>query len=198
MNLFKTLAGVLKENADITIVVRKGADDKLTASVSFRNNNVNDPARDVIAPFVVSGTPEEMDAEFAGLIAQPLEQSAGIQTSMENFEASKKAAQAKSQAAAEAKKKEAEEKKAAQGKVDKAIAEAKKLILEKKWAEAKTVLETARSENPGVRSTDIAKMLDTCAKNETPDIFSFGNEEEPEEPEMTGTDEPETEETEEE
>lgn len=191
MNLFKTLAGVLKENADITIVVRKAADDKLTASVSFRNNNVKDPARDVIAPFVVSGTPEEMDTEFAGLIAQPLEQSAGIQTSMENFEASKKAAQAKSQAAAEAKKQAADEKKAAQSKVDKAIADAKRLILEKKWQEAKAVLETARSENPNVRSADIAKMLDTCAKNETPDIFSFASEQGPE---TTGTDEPETEE----
>ena len=114
MNIFKTIAGILGENDDVTIVVTKSAGGRLAVSTNFRNREVTDKARDLIAPFLVSGTPDELDAEYCGIIAEPLEQSSGIQTSMANFEASKKLAQAKSQQASATKGKAENERLAAQ------------------------------------------------------------------------------------
>lgn len=116
MNIFQTIAGILGENDDVTIVVTKRAGGRLAVSTNFRNRAVTDKARDLIAPFLVSGTPEELDAEYCGIIAEPLEQSSGIQTSMANFEASKKLAQTKSQQAAATKSK-AENERGADGSI---------------------------------------------------------------------------------
>lgn len=172
MNLFKTLAGIMTPNADTTIVVRKSTDGKIIVSVSYKNKDVTDPAKDIIAPFVVSGSPEEMDAEFVSLIAQPIEQSAGIQTSMANFEASKKVAQAKSQAAAEAKKKADEEKKANKAKLTKLMDEAKKLAEEKNFSKAISVYNEALALADGTERTKVQAAIDACKKKDQPDIFS--------------------------
>lgn len=180
MNLFKTLAGIMTPNADTTIVVRKSTDGKIIVSVSYKNKEVTDPAKDIIAPFVVSGTPEEMDAEFVSLIAEPIEQSAGIQTSMANFEASKKVAQAKSQAAAEAKKKADEEKKANKAKLTKLMDEAKKLDEEKNFSKAISIYNEALALADGTERTKVQAAIDACKKKDQPDIFSsmgFDNEE---------------------
>lgn len=195
MNLFTTLAGIMTPNADTTIVVRKSTDGKIIVSVSYKNNNVTDPAKDIIAPFVVSGSPEEMDAEFVSLIAEPIEQSAGIQTSMANFEASKKVAQAKSQAAAEAKKKEDEAKKANKTKMTKLMEEAKKLAEEKNFGKAISVYTEALALAEGSDRSKVQAAIDACKKKDQPDIFSsmgFGDEE-PETTETTeSSEEPET------
>lgn len=194
MNLFTTLAGILKENTDITIVVRKNSDGRIVVSTALKNNNVNDVAKNVIAPFVVSGTPEEMDAEFVNLITKPMEESTGIQTSMENFEASKKAAQAKSQAAAEKKKQEDEEKKKAKAETDKAVKEADKLFADKKYDAAKTLYQKAAATAEGADKSRIQKQIDLCEKNAQPDIFeSFDQEEETAASENETTEEPEPE-----
>ena len=127
MNIFQTIAGVLGENDDVTIVVTKSAGGRLAVSTNFRNRAVTDNARDLIVPFLVSGTPEELDADYCGIIAEPLEQSSGIQTSMANFEASKKLAQAKSQQASAAKGKAENERLAAEKKARALYEEARKL-----------------------------------------------------------------------
>ena len=193
MNLFKTLAGILCTNADVTIVIRKMADGRLVTSTRFSNNDVNDDAKDLIAPFNVSGSPEDLDNQFTDLIKEPLEQSSGLQTSMKNFEASKKIAQAKSAAASEAKRKEDSEKKAAKDKANKLLSEAKKLMDSRKWKEAKAklteALKLAESLKPAeaTLTASIQSALDKCKKYDAPDIFSFGNaiEEEEEEPSAT-------------
>ena len=195
MNLFKTLAGILCTNADVTIVVRKMADGRLVTSTRFSDNDVNDGAKDLIAPFNVSGSPEDLDSQFTDLIKEPLEQSSGIQTSMKNFEASKKVAQAKSAAASEAKRKEDSEKKAAKDKANKLLSEAKKLMDSRKWKEAKAklteALKLAESLKPAEAflTASIQSALDKCKKYDAPDIFSFGNAIEEEEEEPSATDE---------
>lgn len=180
MDLFKTFAGVLGENADVTIVVRRSTDGRLIVSTNFRNNDVKDAARDVIAPFVVSGTPEELDEGYLGAIAAPLEQSSGLQTSMANFEASKKAAEAKSQAASEAKRKDDAAKKAAKDKFTRVFDEAKKLMDARKWKEARTKLAEASTLADDAQKASVAAALSKCEKNDVPDIFNFGAD--PEEP----------------
>lgn len=197
MNLFTTIADIIKENADTTIVIRKNTDGRLVVSVSYKNREVADPAKDIISPFVVSGTPEELDNEFVELIAEPMEQSADIQTSMANFEASKKIAQAKSQAAAEEKKKAEELKKAKKAKFEKLMAEGKKLAEAKKFGEAILVYTAALAYAEG---GDIAKAkatIDACKKKDQPDIFSsMGFSDEKPETEEPTSEEADTEENE--
>jgi len=186
MNIFQTIAGILGENDDVTIVVTKSAGGRLAVSTNFRNREVTDKARDLIAPFLVSGTPEELDAEYCGIIAEPLEQSSGIQTSMANFEASKKLAQAKSQQASATKGK-AENEMAAEKKARALYEEAKKLSDGKRHDEAARKLEEALKTASETDRKKIQDLLDKCKANKTPDIFgAFGDEDE-EAPAETGT-----------
>ena len=181
MNLFKTLLDILSKDSDVTIVVRKTGDATLAVSTALKNNSTTDPAKDAIAPFVVSGTAEELDAEFVSLITAPMEKSAGLQTSMANFEASAKAAQAASKAASEAKRKEEDAKKAAKANVTALLNKAKGLMDEKKYGEAKTTYNKAKAEadKAGLSAEKAAaqKGIDACAKHDAPDMFaSFSDE----------------------
>ena len=181
MNLFKTLSDILSSDSDVTIVVRKTGDDTLAVSTALKNNSTTDPAKDAIAPFVVSGTAEELDAEFVSLIKAPMEKSSGIQTSMANFEASAKAAQAASKAAAEKKRAADDAKKNAKSAVAKILGEADSLLKAKKYAEAKAryskALQEAEIAGLSAEKSTAQKGIDTCSKKETPDIFgAFGDE----------------------
>lgn len=194
MNLFKTLLDVLSKNCDVTIVVRKTGDQTLTVSTLLRNDDTADPARDAISPFVVTGTADELDTEYADLIKTPMEKSSGIQTSMANFEASAKAAHASSREATESKRKEADAKKSAKASVAKILASADTLLKEKKYADAKVLYNKAKdaavlAELTAEKNT-AQKGIDTCSKNETPDIFSaFGDTEAETAPEKQETSE---------
>ena len=169
MNLFQTLAELTGNQDAVTIVIQKTADNRLAVSVRVNNTKVEDPAKAMIAPFVVSGTPEELDAEFVPLIAKPVEQSSGLQTSMENFEASQKVAQANSKKAAEMKSKV----NALKEKAKKSLQEAEKLAKDKKYAEAVKVLEKALAEAPDESKKSIQTAIDTYKAKTAPDIFSM-------------------------
>lgn len=175
MDLFKTIAGILSGDTDITIVVRKTASDKLVVSTNLRNQALEDPAKGVIAPFVVSGTPEELDAEYAGVITGPLEQSSGLQTSMKNFEASAKAAKAASKAAADLKQKEESAKREAKNAVTKLLSEADALSKQKKYGQAKEKYSEAAKAAEKAELKDELKKAKAgaaeCARKDVPDIF---------------------------
>lgn len=192
MELFKTLRDILSKNSDVTIVIRKTGDDTLAVSTTLKNGNTEDPAAAVIAPFVVSGTAEELDAEYVPLIKAPMEKSAGIQDSMAAFEASAKAAQAASKAAGEAKRKAEDTKKTAKTAVTKLLSEADALAKQKKFGEAKSVYAKAKAEAEKngltAEKATAQKGIDACAKNDAPDMFAaFDGTEEPEPAPETGT-----------
>lgn len=176
MNLFKTISDILSKDSDVTIVIRKTGDDTLAVSTALKNNGTTDPAREVIAPFVVSGTAGELDAEFVSLITAPMERSAGLQSSMANFEASAKAAQAASKAAGEAKRKEEEARKSAKAAVQKTLASADALLKEKKYGEAKALYAKAKADAEkaglGAEKASAQKGIDACIKNDAPDMFA--------------------------
>lgn len=179
MNLFKTLAGILSGDTDITIVIRKTGENKLVVSTNLTNHGVEDPAKRVIAPFVVSGSPEELDAEYISVITEPLEQSTGLQTSMKNFEASAKAAKAASKAASELKQKVESAKREAKNAVTKLITEGDKLLKANKYRQAKETFEKAVEEAEKNKLPDELKKAKAgvaeAAKKDVPDMFeSFG------------------------
>ena len=171
--LFETLSNILSENGDVTIVVRKNSDGTLTASTMYRNNAVKDEAKNKIAPLVVTGTPAELDNEFAETIATPLEKSSGLQASMEEHDKSLAEAAAKSKVAAEQKAAESAAKKAA----EKAISDAKKLADEKNYDGAAKVLVKALSDAPESMREAIQKLIDQYKAADEPDIFEKAEEE---------------------
>lgn len=192
MKLFETIAKTLPEGTDVTIVARK-CGDSLTVSTAFRNNAVKDSAKEFIQPFIVTGTPAELDAEFAGLIAEPLEKSSGIQTSMAEFEASSRKAKAKSQALAEEKKKEDAEKKVRKENFLKHSEAAKKAKGEGDYKKAVSEYTEALKYADGTDKTKTESEIRACRQKDVPSMFDAFDEQEDERNSAADADAPGTE-----
>lgn len=175
MDLFKKISEILSLGSTVTIVIAKGKDEnELTTSVMFRNNTVADAAKDIIAPFVVTGSPEELDAEFVSAISAPLEQSKGLQTSMKQFEESQKQAKAQSAASTATKKAVDDAARKNKEKVDKLLAAAKKAKDTKKWDEAiRNLQEALKLTTDPAAKEKIEKDIAACKEKNVPSIFSF-------------------------
>ena len=69
---FTSISQMMTESVDLTLVIRK-ANGQLTVSTLPKANGLKDEAQNHIVPLTLTGTPEEMDAEFLQLIsASPL------------------------------------------------------------------------------------------------------------------------------
>ena len=174
MNLFEELNKIMVANTDVTIVVRKLTDEKMTVSVNFRNEAVKDEAKNLLQPFIVSGSPVELDGGFVAEISKPLAESVGLQSKMQEFEAAKKVAEAKSAAMAEQKKKEEAEKKSRKEAYDKAMDAAKKAQDERKWKEAISALQKALEVAEPDKKAKIEEGIRWCKEQDVPDLFSMG------------------------
>lgn len=104
MNFFKTLAGTGIN--DIVIQMKQDGQGQITVFVTPKSI-AQDSALKTLKPIYVTGTPEEIDAEFFAIISAPLEETQKVFTNIESFEAQK----AEALKATEDKKKEKEAKK---------------------------------------------------------------------------------------
>ena len=165
MKLFSIINDSIPEGEQVVIVVAKTG-CTLTASVDVRNEGIKDDAKNFIQPLVLRGSAQELDEQFENEIVTPMQQTAGLHTSMAEYEAAKQVAQAKSKAATEAaqKAKDAAKKKAEAQK--KALAEAKALADAKKWTEAANKYRhILADESLGLSDTQkasIRKNIETC------------------------------------
>lgn len=139
MNLFKTLAAILAVKGDsVNITIQKRNDDTFAVAVNYKAPGVQDSAKELIAPFVLKGTADELDTSFVEQIKQPMESASGLMTSLSEHEKSVKIASENS--------KKAEADKKAAGKAEeKAKKEAEKQA-EKERKEAEKAEEKARKE----------------------------------------------------
>lgn len=165
MKLFSIISDNIPEGAQVVIVATKTGGN-ITVSTDVRNDAVKDDAKNFIQPLVLRGTPQELDEQFESEIVKPIQETAGLHTSMAEYEAAKQVAQSKSKAAAEAaqKAKDAAKKKA--DALKKAIEEAKKLTDAGKWTEAakkfRDILADNSLELSDAQKTSIQKNIDTC------------------------------------
>lgn len=178
------MSSLLEEGCDINITLRKNA-ERMIVSVSFKNNQVKDEAKNLIPPFTVSGTAEELDAEFTTVIKEPVTKSKGLQTSMKEYEAAMEVAKANTKSATDAKKKESDAKKkeadAEKKKKDeykKHLDAANKLKNEKKWKEAMKEYQAASLLASPEEKEKIAVQISICRNNDTPDMFNVFDTEE--------------------
>jgi len=149
---------------NLNIVISKN-ETGLVVSV-FPQLTCKDEAKGNITPILLKGTAEELDAQFAGIIQQPLQKVSGISTNLIQFERAVEKTEADN-AITKAKK---DESKKLTDKADKFLDEADKLIKEDKIPAAVLKIEAALKIAP-----EYKKALDLLAKHKAetaPDIFA--------------------------
>ena len=102
---FTSISQMMTESVDLTLVIRK-ANGQLTVSTLPKANGLKDEAANHIIPLTLTGTPEEMDAEFLQHIMQPIRKATGLISNLMEFEKQADKAAANSKAAKDAKAKE--------------------------------------------------------------------------------------------
>lgn len=145
-NFFKQIAK-MDIQSRMMLTVAKATEDILVVSILVQNDGCGDKAKNIIPPFNLKGTADELDAEFFAHIKKPVESVSALMTNMEAF--MKQIEEAKKQSAMEKEKadKEKKEKDAKSKKYNDAMTKAEALEKEKKYKEAWTALPKA-SEYP--------------------------------------------------
>lgn len=141
---FTQINQLMNQGIDITLVVRK-KEGQLTVSTMPKSNGLKDEAQNHIVPFIVTGTPEELDMGFIQAICGPVQKATGLLTNMSSFEQQAEKAAANSKAAKEQQDKATKEAKEKKEKFDKHMKSATDLESEKKYSEALTSLQQARN-----------------------------------------------------
>lgn len=126
------ITGILQLN------ISRGADNTLIVSTMLQNEQCGDNAKDLIMPFNLRGTAQELDEGYFEKITKPIEKVSGLMNNMEAFlkqleVVKKQSAMEKEKAAKEKKEKEARDKK-----YKEAMAKADELEKEGKHREAWT------------------------------------------------------------
>lgn len=168
MDFFKTIAEHLKDGQQLTLTIKKSGEN-LIASILPDTSNVKDKSVSNIAPLIMSGTPEDFEAEFEKAIA-PLDKTLGLISDISSYEEEVDKARSKSEM--ESKKKAAAEKQKKQY-LD-LLTLAKKNIDAKKYKDAKTVLEKAAALSVADKK-EIEKMFaDIESKSGAGSLFGAG------------------------
>ena len=140
---FTSISQMMTESVDLTLVIRK-ANGQLIVSTLPKANGLKDEAANHIIPLTLTGTPEDMDAEFLQQIMQPIRKATGLISNMVEFEKQADKAAANSKAAKDAKSKETKEEKEKREKYEKHMKKAEELITAKNYKDAITALQQAR------------------------------------------------------
>ena len=152
---FTSISQMMTESVDLTLVIRK-ANGQLTVSTLPKANGLRDEAANHIIPLTLTGTPEEMDAEFLQHIMQPIRKATGLISNMMEFEQQADKAAANSKAVKDAKSKETKEEKEKREKYEKHMKKAEELIAAKNHKDAILALQQARM----YATTDKQKEVD--------------------------------------
>ena len=152
---FTSISQMMTESVDLTLVIRK-ANGQLTVSTLPKANGLKDEAANHIIPLTLTGSPEEMDAEFLQHIMQPIRKATGLISNMVEFEQQADKAAANSKAAKDAKAKETKEEKEKREKYEKHMKKAEELITVKNHKDAILALQQARM----YATTDKQKEVD--------------------------------------
>lgn len=168
-NFFKQLAR-MDMDSRITLTIAKVTEDKMVVSILVQNDGCGDKAKNIIPPYNLRGTAEELDAEFFVYIRKPIETASGLMSNMESFmkqveEAKKQSAMMKETADKEKKEKDAKAKK-----YNDAMVKVEALEKEGKFNEAYAVLPKA-TEYPEHAHT-IAVKLEIYQSRLANDLFS--------------------------
>ena len=132
---------------------------KLTVALNPKPT-AEDPALKKLMPLIMSGTPEEMDAEFFEKLQSPLQALADASNNAAEFEAALKEAESNTKAAKAAE----EQKKKDQKKAKELIPQIKEAAEKEEWQEARKLLDSAKALDPDIKNIKtIEKKIDQMA-----------------------------------
>lgn len=83
-NFFRQIAQ-MEMNSNLTLSITKATTDTIIVSIFIDNDSCPDKARNIIPPFNVTGTPEELDLGFFEHIKKPVKRADGLISNMESF-----------------------------------------------------------------------------------------------------------------
>lgn len=161
-NFFRQIAK-MDINSKLTFSIAKATSDTIVVSIFIENENCGDKAKNVIPPFNVTGTSEELDTGFFEHIRKPIQKADGLISNMESFLKQLEEAQMQSAMEKEKSDKEKKEKEAKAKKYKDAFAKAEALENEGKYKEAWSALPKI-SEHPDF-ALEIRKKQDEYEKH---------------------------------
>lgn len=156
---FQTIYRMLAEGTELGIHVKR-VGDRLCVAVMPTRENLKNGSGQCIVPLVLSGTPEELDAEFLSAIARPIEKVQGILMNLETFEKQAEKAAAESKAAQPVAKKETKEERERREKLEKLLKKADESASARKYAEALIWLKQAERLAPTERREEIKRRME--------------------------------------
>jgi len=168
-NFFNQI-GQMNLNGDILLTFSKATDTNLIVSVMLQNEGCGDDAKNIIPPFTLNGTAEELDEGFFERITTPLQSASGLMDNMEVY--MKKLDEARKNSAMEKEKtdKEKKEKDEKEKKYKEAMSKADSLEKEGKFREAWTALPKA-SDYPE-HAEAIRKKKESYERQFAPTLFT--------------------------
>ena len=86
MNLFQNLNDILEQGINATLIIRKTADNKMTVATHF-NTDKGDSCSSLV-PFVLKGSPAEIDGGYMNAIREPATEVKGLVDNLAAFKAS--------------------------------------------------------------------------------------------------------------
>lgn len=178
-NFFRQLAK-LNLAGDLQIILRPTGESNFVLSVLINNEQCGDKAKNLIIPFNLNGTAEELDNGFFEKISEPLQTASGLMVNMEVFMKSLEEAEKKSAMEKEKNDKEKKEKEAKGKKYNDCMAKAEELGKDGKYKEAWSALPKA-SEYPEF-AENIRKKQEEYEQHFAPSLFGIVEEPQPEPP----------------
>lgn len=134
---FQSIHQMIAAGTDLSINIKRG-DNKLTVAVMPKRANLKDEAQQLMVPLILSGSPEELDAEFLRAITTPIQKVQGILTNLETFEKQAQQAASQSKAAKSASEKESKEVREKREKMEKLLKKAEEATTGNRHSEAMT------------------------------------------------------------
>ncbi len=164
-NFFRQIAQ-MDINSKITLSITKATASRILVSILIENDSCGDKAKNIIPPFNLKGSPEELDNGFFEHIKKPVQTADGLISNMENFLKGLETAQAHSAM----EKQKSDKEKAKDSKYSEAMQKADAIAKEGKYKEAWTALPKV-GDYPE-HTEDIRKKQDLYGKQFAPDLWS--------------------------
>jgi PRTRC genetic system protein E len=160
----------LNITGNLHLIIAKGVEDNIIVSVFLQNEQCGDQAKELIPPFNVRATAQELDEGFLERIKLPLETASGLMDNMEAF--MKQMEVAKRQSAMEKEKtdRDKKEKEDKEKKYKEAFSKAESLEKDGKYREAWSAL--PKTSDFPEHAEAIRKKKETYERQFAPSLFS--------------------------
>ncbi len=164
-NFFRQIAK-MDINSKLTLSITKATESTILVSILIENDSCGDKAKNIIPPFNLKGSPEELDSGFFEHIKKPVQMADGLISNMQNYLKALETAQASS-----AMEKQKSDKEKAMGKkYSEAMQKADALAKAGKYKDAWTALPKV-ADYPE-HTEDIRNRQDVYEKQFAPDLWS--------------------------